>query len=111
MVCFDEEFARLRGIRVGFWFILLMMLTAITVVVMMQMVGLVLVTALLTLPVMTALRFSRTLWQSMIFSSLTCAVCVTGGLALSYQLDLPCGPVIVLLAGAVYLLSLALPRR
>lgn len=111
MVCFDEEFARLRGINVEFWFILLMMLTAVTVVVMMQMVGLVLVTALLTLPVMTALRFSRNLRQSMIFSSLVCAVCVTGGLALSYQLDLPCGPVIVLLAGAVYLASLALPRR
>jgi zinc transport system permease protein len=111
MVCFDEEFARLRGIRVGFWFILLMMLTAVTVVVMMQVVGLVLVTALLTLPVMTALRFSRNLRQSMILSSLVCAACVSGGLALSYQLNLPCGPVIVLLAGAVYLLSLMLPRR
>jgi zinc transport system permease protein len=111
MVCFDEEFARLRGINVEFWFILLMMLTAVTVVIMMQIVGLILVTALLTLPVMTALRFSRSLRQSMILASLVCAACVTGGLALSYHLDLPCGPVIVLLAGAVYLLSLGIPRR
>lgn len=111
MVCFDEEFARLRGVRVGFWFILLMMLTAVTVVVMMQVVGLVLVTALLTLPVMTALRFARNLRRSMLIASLICAVCVTGGLALSYHLDLPCGPVIVLFAGAVYLLSLGLRRR
>jgi zinc transport system permease protein len=111
MVCFDEEFARLRGVNVGFWFVLLMMLTALTVVIMMQIVGLVLVTALLTLPVMTALRFSRSLRQSMALSSLGCAACVTGGLALSYHFDLPCGPVIVLLAGAVYLLSLGIPRR
>lgn len=111
MVCFDEEFARLRGVNVGFWFVLLVMLTALTVVIMMQIVGLVLVTALLTLPVMTALRFSHSLRQSMMFASLVCAVCVTGGLALSYHLDLPCGPVIVLLAGAVYLLSLGVPRR
>jgi zinc transport system permease protein len=111
MVCFDEEFARLRGINVEFWFVLLMMLTAVTVVIMMQIVGLILVTALLTLPVMTALRFARSLRQSMILASLVCAVCVTGGLALSYHLDLPCGPVIVLLAGAAYLLSLCAPRR
>ena len=111
MVCFDEEFARLRGINVEFWFVLLMMLTAVTVVIMMQIVGLILVTALLTLPVMTALRFARSLRQSMILASLVCAVCVTGGLALSYHLDLPCGPVVVLLAGAAYLLSLCAPRR
>jgi zinc transport system permease protein len=111
MVCFDEEFARLRGIHVEFWFILLLMLTAVTVVIMMQIVGLVLVTALLTLPAMTALRFSHNLRQSMIYASLICAACVTGGLALSYPLDLPCGPVIVLLAGAVYLVALCFRRR
>jgi zinc/manganese transport system permease protein len=44
-------------------------------------------------------------------SSLLCALCVTVGLAASYQFDLPSGPVIVLLAGALYLLSLCLPRR
>jgi zinc transport system permease protein len=111
MVCFDEEFARLRGINVEFWFVLLMMLTAVTVVIMMQIVGLILVTALLTLPVMTALQFSCSLRQSMILSSGVCSVCVTGGLALSYAFDLPCGPVIVLLAGGVYLTSLGIRRR
>lgn len=111
MICFDEEFARLRGIRVEVWFVLLLSLVALTIVTMMQMVGIVLVIALLTLPVLTALRFARSLRQSMIFASLICAGCVTGGLALSYHLDLPCGPVIVLLAGAVYLLSLCIRRR
>lgn len=111
MVCFDEEFARLRGINTGFWFLFLLSLTAATVVLMMNVVGLVLAIALLTLPVMTTLRFARRLWQVMLFSSLLCALCVLCGLAASYWVDLPSGPVIVLLSGAVYLLALCLPRR
>lgn len=111
MVCFDEEFARLRGVNTGFWFLFLLTLTAATVVLMMNLVGLVLAIALLTLPVMTALRFARRLWQVMWVASVLCALCVTVGLAASYQFDLPSGPVIVLLAGTLYLLSLGLPRR
>jgi zinc transport system permease protein len=109
MVCFDEEFARLRGVRVEFWFLLLLTLVAVTVVAMMQIVGIVLVIALLTLPVMTALRFCRKLWQVMIVSTAVCALSVVSGLMLSYLLDLPTGPVIVLLSGALYLASLCLP--
>jgi len=111
MICFDEEFARLRGIRVELWFILLLSLIALIIVAMMQVIGIVLVIALLTMPALTALRFSRSLRQVMLLASMGCAVCVTGGLALSYHLDLPCGPVIVLLAGAVYLLSLCFRHR
>jgi zinc transport system permease protein len=111
MICFDEEFARLRGIHVEFWFVLLLSLVALTIVTMMQMVGIVLVIALLTLPVMAALRFCHRLWQVMLMSATICAGCVLAGLALSYQLDLPTGPVIVLLAGAVYLISLFDPGR
>lgn len=111
MICFDEEFARLRGIHVEFWFILLLSLIALIIVAMMQVIGIVLVIALLTMPALTALRFSCSLRQVMIFASLDCAICVTGGLALSYQLNLPCGPAIVLLAGAAYLLSLCFRRR
>jgi zinc transport system permease protein len=111
MVCFDEEFARLRGINTGFWFLFLLTLTAVTVVLMMNLVGLVLAIALLTLPVMTALRFARKLWQVMWVSSVLCAACVTGGLALSYWFDLPSGPVVVLLAGVFYLFSLCSVRK
>lgn len=111
MICFDEEFARLRGIRVEFWFVLLLSMVAITIVTMMQVIGIVLVIALLTLPVMTALRFMNRLWHVMLLSSAICAVCVLAGLALSYQLDLPSGPVIVLLAGAGYLVSLCCTAR
>ncbi len=109
-VCFDEEFARLRGIRADAYFMLLLTLTAITTVVMMQIVGVVMVIALLTLPPLTAALFGRRLWQVMAGAALICAACVAGGLATSYLADLPSGPVIVVLAGAVYLLAYTLNR-
>lgn len=111
MVCFDEEFARLKGINTGFWFVFLLTLTAATVVLMMNLVGLVLSIALLTLPVMTALRFARRLLLVMGLSALLCGFCVTVGLALSYHFDLPSGALIVLFAGVMYLLSFASGRQ
>ncbi|NLF17026.1 MAG: metal ABC transporter permease [Lentisphaerae bacterium] len=104
-VCFDEEYARLRGLRSEGYALLLLVLAALTVVAMMQIVGIVMVIALLTLPAMTALLFCRRLWQCMLAGGLLCALCVVAGLALSYRTDLPSGPVIVALSGALYLVA------
>lgn len=104
-VCFDEEFARLRGVKVGFYYLVLLSLTALTVVLMVTIVGIVLVIALLTLPAAVAGLFSKYLWQMMIFSSLLCMVFTAFGLAMSYIYDLPSGSNIILVAGVVYLLS------
>jgi|GEM_PF-2498315 ABC-type Mn2+/Zn2+ transport system permease subunit len=60
---------------------------------------------------MTALRFFRELRQGMMVFSVLCAICVLSGLALSYPLDLPSGPVMVLFVGVVCLLSFGLLRR
>jgi len=102
-VCFDEEFARIRGIRVEFFYLLLLCLTALTVVLLITVVGIVMVIALLTLPAAVAGRFSKKLWQMMIFSSLLASGFTTLGLAVSYGPDLPAGATTILLAGAVYL--------
>jgi len=109
-VCFDEEFARLRGIRVGFFYLLLICLTAITVVLMVTVVGIVLVIALLTLPSAVAGLFSKYLWKMMIFSSLICMLFVAVGIGLSYIYDFPTGSNIILFAGAVYLVSVLVHR-
>ncbi len=103
-VCFDEEFARLRGVRVELFYLLLLGLTALTVVVLSSVVGIILVIALLTLPVAIAGHFCRTLWQIMIAAALLSAAFTTAGLALSYTPNLPAGPTIIVLAGAAYLL-------
>ncbi|MBP7746837.1 MAG: metal ABC transporter permease [Phycisphaerae bacterium] len=103
-VCFDEEFARLRGIRVEFYYILLLCLTALTVVLLVSVVGIVMVIALLTLPVAIAGHFCKTLWQLMVASAVLSALFTTSGLALSYSPDLPAGATTILLAGVVYIL-------
>jgi zinc transport system permease protein len=113
-VCFDEEFARLRGIRVEVYYLLLLGLTALTVVLLVSVVGIVLVIALLSLPAAVAGHFSRTLRQMMVLATLLSAVFTTVGIAVSYQPDLPSGAVIIVLAGAAYIgvaVWKAIPRR
>jgi len=106
-VCFDEEYARLRGLRAEVYSMLLLVLAALTVVAMMQIVGIVMVIALLTLPAMTAMLVCRRLWQCMVLGGGLCALCVVAGLGLSFRTDLPTGPVIVALAAALYLIAAA----
>ena len=56
-------------------------------------------------------RFARSLGQMMVIASLLCAACCLAGLTISYRPDLPVGPTIILVAGAGYLITAALPRR
>ena len=102
-VCFDEEFARVRGLPVEFYYLLLLALTALTVVLLVTVVGIVLVIALLTLPVAIAGHFARRMWQMMILATIISIALTTTGLAVSYTPDLPAGATIIVLAGAVYL--------
>lgn len=109
-VCFDEEFARLRGIRVELYYMILLCLTAMTVVVLVKVVGLILVIALLTLPVAVAGQFSRTMRRMMVLSTILCAAITTAGLGISYGPDLPAGATTIVLAGAVYLVVIIAGR-
>lgn len=104
-VVFDEEFARLRGVPVGFFYLLLLVLVAVTVVLLIQVVGLILVLALLTLPAAVAGHYVHSLGRMMGIATLLGAVLSIAGLVLSYGPDLPAGPVIILLAGGVYVVS------
>ena len=102
-VCFDQEFAELRGVRVKAYYMLLLCLTALTIVILVRVVGIVLVIALLTLPAAVAGHFSRQLWEMMVLAVAACMVMTAAGLAVSFHTGLPCGPVIIMLAAAVYL--------
>jgi zinc transport system permease protein len=109
-VCFDEEFARLRGVQVEFYYLLLLCLTALTVVVLVNVVGLIMVIALLTLPVAIAGHFVNRLWQIMLLATLISIGLTTGGLVVSYAPGLPSGATTIALAGALYLLVLIMGR-
>jgi len=108
-LCFDEEFARLRGLNTGRWYLFLLVLTALTVVTLLMVVGIVLVIALLTLPAAIGARLSGRLDRIMLISTLLSAATVTLGIALSYGPKLPPGPTIIVLAGGLYLAVLVVP--
>jgi zinc transport system permease protein len=109
-VSFDEEFARLRGVPVAFFYLLLLCLVAVTVVLLIQVVGLILVIALLTLPAAVAGHWVHSLGGMMAIATLLGAAMTSTGLALAYAPDLPAGPTMILLAGAVYVLSAVVSR-
>ncbi len=110
-LCFDEEYARLRGLRTHWLYLLLLCLTALTIVLLVRIVGIIMVIALLTLPAAIAGNFARSIWQMMIIATVICAVFIAAGLGISYSLDLPSGSVIILIATAAYLLSLCRLKR
>ena len=104
-ISFDEEFARLRGVPVSTFYLLFLCLVAVTVVMLVQVVGLVLVIALLTLPAAIAGHYVHTMGRMMLLASVLGALFTSAGIAVSWQLDLPAGATIILLAGVAYVLS------
>ncbi len=104
-VSFDEEFAELRQVPVKLFSLLLLCLVALTVVILIQVVGLIMVIALLALPAAIAGQFVNALGKMMIVAMILGVLFTSGGLAVSYQYDLPSGAVTVLLTGLAYLLA------
>jgi zinc transport system permease protein len=102
-VCFDEEFARLRGINVELFYLLLLCLTAMTVVLLVTVVGIILVIALITLPAAVAGHFTNTLGRMMLVATIMSIIFTTVGLAISYVPNLPAGATIIVLAGITYM--------
>jgi len=105
---FDEEFARLRGINTELFYILLLCLISITIVILIQLVGLILVISLLTLPAAIANQYVTSLYKMFFLSAVICTAISISGVAISYEPDLPTGSVIVLLACVSYFSSVFL---
>lgn len=110
-VAFDEEFAEVVGVPVDAVILSLLALTSLVVVLLIRVVGVLLVVALLTIPAAVARQWARSLARMMALATGLCALFVTAGLFLSwglssgYGLDLPSGPLVVLLAAAGFALS------
>ncbi|MGL4942750.1 MAG: metal ABC transporter permease [Thermoguttaceae bacterium] len=100
--CFDTEFAELRGVRPSFYFLLVLVLSATTVVLMIRIVGMLLIVALLTLPAATASRFTQRLFPMMGLASLCCLLSLVVGLYISCVWNLSSGPSIIAVATLLY---------
>jgi len=115
-IAFDEEFAEVVGLPVEALFLGLLALTSLAVVVLMRVVGVILAIALLTLPAATSRQWTRSLPPMMLGATALSAACTLGGLLLSFELSgrvsisAPPGPLVVLLAAALFALSSALRR-
>ena len=104
-ISFDEEFSKLSGIPVGLYNTIFLCLVALTVVLLVQVVGILLVVALLTLPAAAAGKITKGLPMMMVVATLLCLLSTIGGLAVSYKPDLPAGAMIILVAGFIYLVN------
>lgn len=107
VISFQPELARLRNIRVGLYHTVLLILISLTVVLLTQVVGLVMVIALLTLPAAMASQMVRRLSMMMIVAAALSLVFTVGGIAVSYGPELPAGATVIELTGGAYLLVLA----
>lgn len=109
--CFDPGFLRSLG-PAGAWVHgLFLVLLVLTLVGGFQAMGTLMAVGLMMLPAATARFWAAELWSLAAVATLLAVLSGWGGLLLSYHANWPSGPAIVLLAGAFYLLSLALGRR
>ena len=101
-ISFDMEFAGLRGVKTKLIYYLLVVLMALCVVSTIQVVGLILVIALLTIPPYIAENFSKRLGEMMLFSSIISSLLCTIGLIISYKFNLTSGASIIIIASLVF---------
>ena len=107
-ISFDPEFSEIIGLPVKRFYLLLLALIALTVVVIMRMVGIIMVIALLTIPPAIANRFSQSLRGIMMLACLLGMGFTIIGMVVSFYLNLTSGAMIILVAGVAYFLSLGI---
>jgi zinc transport system permease protein len=109
-VSFDADFAKTRNISNAFYETFLIILIALTVILMISIVGIVMVIALLTIPPAIAGLFCRRMKSMILSSVLLCALLTVVGLCLSYLLAVPTGSMTVILGGVLYIFLFLLCR-
>jgi zinc transport system permease protein len=105
-ISYDDEFARLRGVPVNLIYFLFIGLVAVSIVIIIRIVGLILVIALLTIPPYIAEKYSRSLAQMMMFSTILAIIFNFSGLWLAYTYNLTSGATIILVAATVFFISM-----
>jgi len=107
---FDEEYAKVSGIKTNMMNILITLLTAVTVVLSVKMVGIMLVSALLILPAVTALQFGKGFEASMFIGGVVSLLSVFIGITTSFLLDVPTGATIVMVNALMFVFALLLKK-
>lgn len=108
-VTVHEELARVEGVPVDWLHAMMVLMVALLIAVSMKIIGVLLITSLLIIPPAAARRLAETPEQMALGASVVGGLAVCGGLLMSYYLDTPAGPSIVVAACALFLLSYLAP--
>jgi zinc transport system permease protein len=104
---FDEHFAKVAGIKTARINVVLMFLTAVTVVLAIKVVGILLVSAMLILPAVAALQIAKGFKAAMITAAIVAIFGVLAGITISFYADLPAGATVVMINFLLFVLFLS----
>lgn len=94
-VTFDESFARATGVRTGVYNLIIAVITAVIIVLAMNLVGSLLISALVIFPALSAMRLFKSFRPVIIFSAVISVVCAAAGILISVLADTPVGSTVV----------------
>lgn len=106
-ITFDENFARATGLKVEIYKTILSVLTAVTIVIGMRIMGTLLISSLIIFPALSAMRVTHRFKRVMIMSVVISMFCFFTGLVASYLLELPTGATIVVSNLCVFIIMTA----
>lgn len=101
-VTFDENFSRATGVRVGLYNTVLAMLTAVTIVIGMRIMGALLISSLIIFPALSSMRICSNFRGVVVISAVISLVCFAGGMFASYAFETPVGAGVVVINLAVF---------
>jgi zinc transport system permease protein len=110
-IAFDEEFSTISGLPTKTLYMILLSLVALSIIVLIRVVGIILILALLTIPTVIAKQFTNELKKLMFYSTLFAAVFTIAGLWLSYLFNMPSGATIVLVLAVAFFISTAIRQK
>lgn len=110
-VTFDEETAKVSGLPINFINILLIVLASFTVALAIPIVGVLLISALIVIPIVTALQFKRSFKQTIFIAELISSFSVLTGIFASFYLNLSSGGTIVLITIAIFILAILFKQK
>jgi zinc transport system permease protein len=109
-ISYDEEYARASGLNTMLFYLLLLTLVALTVVMLIRVVGIIMVIALLTIPPSIAKQHTTNLKPMMLLSVILGIIITTIGLWLSYELDLASGATVIILLVIAFVVSTVIKK-
>ncbi len=103
-VTFDETFSRATGLRTGIYNSVIALLTAITIVIGMRIMGTLLISALIIFPALSSMRICKKFKSVIICSGVLSVCCFFVGMCASYSLDTPTGASVVIVNAIVFVI-------